>query len=535
VNGVNDKGTLTWNPNGTLGTLVVADSLSGTSDSQTCNYYYDDLARLGGKDSNGYSVDCGTKWQQLFTFDPFGNISKSGTASFLPTYSTATNHFATISGLSVSYDNNGNLLTDNLNTYTWSAYGNPGSINSITLVYDALGRMVEQQNGSAYTQMLYSPVGKTAIMNGQTLSKAFVGLPGGGTVIYKSSGLAYYRHTDWLGSSRLTSTTSRTVYSDSSYAPFGEQYAVSGTADSSFTGQDSDTVSSLYDFTYREHSPSQGRWVSPDPAGVAAVDPTSPQSWNRYAYVLNNPMSLVDPLGLYCNWGNGDYDDEDGGASEADCESQGGTWVPGLSPGEVAGAIPPGTTIFHSQANGLEVYASMDAAGLDTTYIVPFYFFGGNGAGAANNGTWNWIKNAARKIGNYIPVICGAGVYNTGGLQLTGGAATVTVRNIQVADTQAGYQSGTFGEINFGEGLQGGFGQALYSGGGKENYLFGGVGLNLPTVTEVSVSGFVAHTEGDPFLSNSIGIDFDGGVSVLGGSAAGYLNTSSLTSCLSGH
>jgi hypothetical protein len=48
---------------------------------------------------------------------------------------------------------------------------------------------------------------------------------------------------------------------------------------------------------------------------------------------------------------------------------------------------------------------------------------------------------------------------------LPGGAATVTVRNIQVADTQAGYQSGTFGEINFGEGLQGGFGQAFYSGG----------------------------------------------------------------------
>jgi hypothetical protein len=77
--------------------------------------------------------------------------------------------------------------------------------------------------------------------------------------------------------------------------------------------------------------------------------------------------------------------------------------------------------------------------------------------------------------------------------------------------------------------------RTFYSGGGKENYLFGGVGLSLPTVTEVSVSGFVAHTEGDPFLSNSIGIDFDGGVSVLGGSAAGYLNTSSLTSCLSGH
>lgn len=70
VNGVHDKGTLTWNANGTLGKLVIADSLSGTSDSQTCNYNYDDLARLGGKDSSGYSVDCGTKWSQLFAFRP---------------------------------------------------------------------------------------------------------------------------------------------------------------------------------------------------------------------------------------------------------------------------------------------------------------------------------------------------------------------------------------------------------------------------------------------------------------------------------
>jgi hypothetical protein len=44
-----------------------------------------------------------------------------------------------------------------------------------------LGQMLEQQNGSTYTQMLHSQVGKTAIMNGQTLTKAFINLPGGGT------------------------------------------------------------------------------------------------------------------------------------------------------------------------------------------------------------------------------------------------------------------------------------------------------------------------------------------------------------------
>ena len=42
----------------------------------------------------------------------------------------------------------------------------------------------------------------------------------------------------------------------------------------------------------------QGRWMRPDPAGVAAVDSSNPQTWNRYAYVTNNPVSFTDPTGL---------------------------------------------------------------------------------------------------------------------------------------------------------------------------------------------------------------------------------------------
>jgi len=51
---------------------------------------------------------------------------------------------------------------------------------------------------------------------------------------------------------------------------------------------------------YREYSPVQGRWISPDPTGLNAVDITNPQSWNRYAYVYNNPLSNIDPWGLAC-------------------------------------------------------------------------------------------------------------------------------------------------------------------------------------------------------------------------------------------
>ncbi len=83
------------------------------------------------------------------------------------------------------------------------------------------------------------------------------------------------------------------------YAPFGEPYAESGSyGDLSFTGANKDTLWLDYDFMYREYDPKQGRWIGPDPAGLAAVDPTTPQSWNRYAYVNNNPLGSVDPLGL---------------------------------------------------------------------------------------------------------------------------------------------------------------------------------------------------------------------------------------------
>jgi len=287
-----DIGTLTWSKNGTLSSLSIADGISGTGDSQSCGYSYDDLSRVGG-------VDCGGSiWQQTFSYDAFSNINKtasSGGVSFAPGYSTSTNQITT--GGMGTYDGNGNMQSDVNNTYTWDPnWGTLASVNGNTATYDALGNAVELNNGSV--EVLYSPLGKTALMSGSTLVSAFVNLPGGGTAVYNSSGLAYYRHADWLGSSRLASTPSRTPYSSTAYAPFGETYATAGTGDQNFTGMNSDTVSTLYDFPARRLSPWMGRWISPDPSGTNAVDPTSPQTWNRYAYVSNNPLSFVDPLGL---------------------------------------------------------------------------------------------------------------------------------------------------------------------------------------------------------------------------------------------
>ena len=54
----------------------------------------------------------------------------------------------------------------------------------------------------------------------------------------------------------------------------------------------------LYDFLMREYRTAQGRWLRPDPAGLGTASPGSPQTWNRYAYVMNNPTGLIDPSGM---------------------------------------------------------------------------------------------------------------------------------------------------------------------------------------------------------------------------------------------
>jgi RHS repeat-associated protein len=271
-----------------------------------CDYTYDDLARLS-------AASCGSVWAQTFSYDAFGNISKSGSMSFMPTYSATTNQMTSIGSFTPSYDSNGNLRGDGpYNTYTWDAEGNLATLNGNAETYDALNRRVEQYNGTAYTEIVYGPAGnKLALMNGQTATKVFAPLSGGATAVYNSSGLQYYRHPDWLGSSRVASTPTRGLYYQGEYAPFGENYAETGTTDRNFTGQNQDMVPDLYDFLYREYHPIQGRWISPDRAGMAVADPTNPQSWDRYTYLLNNPLQYIDPLGLnYCSPGSAITDDQ---------------------------------------------------------------------------------------------------------------------------------------------------------------------------------------------------------------------------------
>jgi RHS repeat-associated protein len=64
------------------------------------------------------------------------------------------------------------------------------------------------------------------------------------------------------------------------------------------SGKERDAESGLDYFGARYMSSPQGRFTSPDPL-LNSGRPWDPQSWNRYSYVLNNPLRLVDPNGLW--------------------------------------------------------------------------------------------------------------------------------------------------------------------------------------------------------------------------------------------
>ena len=270
---LSDTGTLTWNSNGSLKTLAIVDQING-ADTQTCNFSHDDLGRVN-------SANCGSVWNQSFSFDPFGNITKSGSIAWACPlcYNTSTNRYnSTLSG-SISYDNNGSLKNDTFHTYSWDADGRMVSVDATPVTYDALGRMAEVNNSS---QFVYLAGGEKpfAEMSGSTLGLSFVPLPGGGFAVYTSSGILNYSHSDWLGSARLLTTPSRTLYVDEAYAPYGEPYSASGSWVQFTSNGNQWTASGVDDFMFRHYHPVQGRWISPDPVGLAAANPADPQSWN---------------------------------------------------------------------------------------------------------------------------------------------------------------------------------------------------------------------------------------------------------------
>jgi len=216
-----------------------------------------------------------------------------------------------ISGSGVTYDALGNILNDGLgNTFTYDAESrlikvvNAGGTYNYT--YDAEGRRVRNNT----SEFLYDLSGRAITLFGTTDGIWNYGeiYAGGRHLATYSGSTTNFLHSDWLGTKRVMSSISCTNSQTCTSLPFGDGSSCIGTEwnFNHFTDDIHDSESNLEHTWFRQFSSTQGRWTSPDPY-LGSVDVGNPQSLNRYSYVIDNALSLIDPLGLShgndCNGG----------------------------------------------------------------------------------------------------------------------------------------------------------------------------------------------------------------------------------------
>jgi RHS repeat-associated protein len=206
-----------------------------------------------------------------------------------------------------TYDANGNMKTApapySLTSVTYDAANLPLSLTrsgtTTSYRYESSGQRITKQVGSGNTEV-YVRDGAVTLgvftLNGSGTATSWTwNLLAGRTPVGRqpNSGSRSYYHTDLLGSTRSV-TQGATVTESYDFEPWGllmpGRTLGSGTKEG-FTGKEQDTETGLDYFGARYYMPAIGRWSSVDP--LAASFP----EWSTYNYVLNSPISGVDPDG----------------------------------------------------------------------------------------------------------------------------------------------------------------------------------------------------------------------------------------------
>jgi RHS repeat-associated protein len=294
------------------------DGIYGLSE----NFYYDNDYRLS------YSTLNGTQNLSL-TYSPMGNItSRSDVAAGATwTYDPVHVHEVTEAGSSAYqyvYDANGNVTSRQGSPITWSSYNYPTAINdtttdeSVSFIYGPdREAWYEATNGPSGTEGAWRVGGLfDVVFSGGVFDYrhyVYAGAKPVAILSRKSSGVnsINYLLTDQQGSVSAIANSAGALVIGESFTAYGSRRNPS-TWSGAPASSDLTTIAGItrHGYTFQEVLGSQmglndmigrvqdaitGRFLSADPN---IPDPTNPQSYNRYSYTTNNPLTYVDPSGF---------------------------------------------------------------------------------------------------------------------------------------------------------------------------------------------------------------------------------------------
>ncbi|MCH9693841.1 MAG: hypothetical protein K0U72_04970 [Gammaproteobacteria bacterium] len=246
-----------------------------------------------------------------FVYDANGNRTSYDDGSNVTslTYASLSNQLATIDSVSITHDAAGNRTAEpgGNRTYTYSDSNRltgvwDNSLSVAAYVHNAMGQRTRKTVGSTDTYFVYDLFGNLIAEHDGTgsLVRDYVWANGVPVAQVDSGEVFSYLHRDHLGTPRLATNDSQTVVwrwdSDAFGAvgpdedPDGDMLAM--TVNLRFPGQYYDSETGFYYNYFRTYDPSTGRYLESDPVGLGG-------GLNTYGYVRGNPLSAIDPYGLF--------------------------------------------------------------------------------------------------------------------------------------------------------------------------------------------------------------------------------------------
>jgi RHS repeat-associated protein len=214
--------------------------------------------------------------------------------------------------LSYVYDANGNLISGDGHYYEYNdanqlvkvRHGDQNGPVLAEYFYDYIGQRIKKIENGVTTYY----IGKhyEEVRDGVDIKKTDYYFANGERVAKKdSTGNVYYYHSDHLGGTNVITDSSGNLVERVKYYPFGE-IREGGSEKYQFTGKEKDKLTDWYYFEARYYNPEFKHFTQAD-----TVDPDlyDPQDLNKYAYVLNNPLRLIDPSG-HASIGSNEWNQE---------------------------------------------------------------------------------------------------------------------------------------------------------------------------------------------------------------------------------